>query len=125
MLTLIGRILLAHIFVLAGFNKLFSVSQTQHYMEMFQVPVLLVWPTILLEIGCGLALILGWYTRTNALILMLFTLIAGIIFHYQPGNDIQTILFMKNLCIAGGLLLLIELGAGNYSLDNRMPAALR
>ncbi|HBC56391.1 MAG TPA: DoxX family protein [Gammaproteobacteria bacterium] len=125
MLPLIGRILLAHIFVLAGVNKLFSVGQTQHYMALFNMPPILIWPTILLEIGCGVALILGWYTRTNALLLAIFTLVAGIIFHYQPGNDIQMILLMKNICIVGGLILLLQTGAGDYSLDNRLPADLR
>ncbi len=125
MVPFIGRILLAHIFLLAGVNKLFSIGQTQHYMGLFHVPPSFIWPTILLEIGCGMALVLGWYTRSSALLLAIFTLVAGFIFHYQPGNDIQMILFMKNISIAGGLLLLIHTGAGDYSLDNRLPAPLR
>jgi putative oxidoreductase len=72
-----------------------------------------------LELGGGLALIVGWQTRWASYALAAFTIIAAVIFHNKLSDQMQMILFMKNFAIAGGLLLLAEHGAGAYSLDNR------
>ena len=118
--SLAARILLAHIFVLAGLNKIGAgYAGTQGYMEAMGVPGMLLPLVILLEIGAGLALIVGWKTRWAALALAGFTVLAALIFHNNLGEQMQMILFMKNLAITGGLLLLAEHGAGAFSLDNR------
>jgi len=115
--TLLGRILLAHMFLISGIQKISGYAGTQQYMESVGLPGMLLPLVILLEIGGGLALILGWFTRWAAWALAAFTLLAGILFHWDPANQMQTIMFMKNICIVGGMLILAEHGAGAFSLD--------
>jgi putative oxidoreductase len=118
--NLVGRILLAHIFLLAGLNKITGYSGTQGYMEAMGVPGMLLPLVILLEIGGALALIVGWQTRLAAYALALFSIVSALIFHSNLGDQMQMILFMKNWAMAGGLLVLAANGAGAFSLDNRM-----
>jgi len=117
--SLAARILLAHIFVMAGFNKIVGYAGTQGYMESVGVPGMLLPLVIIIELGAGLALVIGWQTRWAALGLAGFTVLAALIFHNNLGEQMQMIMFMKNLAITGGLLLLAEHGAGAFSLDNR------
>jgi putative oxidoreductase len=113
-INLLGRILLAHIFLLAGINKIGGYASTQGYMEAMGVPGMLLPLVILLEIGGALALIIGWQTKWAAYALAVFSVLAAIIFH--QGEMIQ---IMKNLSMAGGLLILAVHGAGAFSLDKR------
>ena len=116
--VLIGRILLAHIFVLAGLNKIGAgYAGTQAYMEAMGVPGMLLPLVILLELGGGLALIAGYKTRLVCWALAAFTIVAALIFHNKLSDQLQMIMFMKNFAMAGGLLVLAEHGAGLYSLD--------
>ena len=117
--SVIARVLLAHIFLLAGISKITAYAGTQGYMESVGVPGMLLPLVILLEAGGGLALILGWQTRWTSYALAGFSVVAAIIFHNNMGDQMQMIMFMKNFAIAGGLLLLAEHGAGAFSLDNR------
>ncbi len=117
--SVVARVLLAHIFVLAGFSKISGYAGTQGYMDAMGVPGMLLPLVIILELGGGLALIVGWQTRNISYALAGFTIIAAIIFHSNFGEQIQMIMFMKNFAIAGGLLLLAEHGAGAFSLENR------
>ncbi len=114
---LIARIFLGHIFLLAGINKISGYAGTQGYMDSMGVPGALLPLVILLEIGAGLAIIIGWKTRWSALALAVFTLVAGALFHNKIGDQMQMIMLMKNIAIAGGLLLLTVHGAGAYSMD--------
>ncbi|NHX28396.1 DoxX family protein, partial [Escherichia coli] len=82
--SLAARVLLAVIFVIAGYGKLGSIEGTQGYMAMVGLPGFLVWPTIALELLGGLALIAGFQTRLIALALAGFTLVAAVLFHFQP-----------------------------------------
>lgn len=120
--NLAGRILLAHIFLLAGLNKITGYSGTQGYMEAMGVPGMLLPLVILLEIGGAVALIVGWQTRWAAYALALFSIVAAVIFHSNLADQIQMILFMKNWALAGGLLVLAANGAGAFSLDQRAKA---
>lgn len=119
--SVIARVLLAHIFVMAGLSKMGGAAYagTQGYMESMGVPGMLLPLVILLEAGGGLALIIGWQTRWASYALAGFSVLAAIIFHSNLADQMQMILFMKNLAITGGLLLIAEHGAGAYSLDNR------
>jgi putative oxidoreductase len=118
-INLVGRVLLAHIFLLAGINKISGFAGTQAYMDSMGVPGMLLPLVILLEIGGGLALILGWQTRWAAYALAGFTVVAALIFHSNLGDQMQMIMFMKNLSIAGGLLILAVNGAGAFSLGKK------
>jgi putative oxidoreductase len=113
---LIGRVLLAHIFLLAGINKISGYAGTQGYMEAMGVPGMLLPLVIALEIAGGLALIIGWQTRWASYALAIFTLLAAFLFHSKFGDQMQMILFMKNIAIVGGLLLLSVSGPGQLSL---------
>lgn len=117
-----GRILMALIFVLAGLNKIGAIEGTQGYMEAMGVPGILIYPTILFEIGTGLAIMVGYQTRIVALALAGFCLVSAVIFHSDLGDQVQFVLFMKNLAMAGGFLFLVRDGAGQLSLDNRRTA---
>ena len=117
--SVVARVLLAHIFVMAGINKIVGYAGTQGYMESMGVPGMLLPLVILVEVGAGLAIIIGWQTRLAAFALAGFAVVSALIFHNNLGDQMQMIMFMKNLAIAGGLLLLAEHGAGAFSLDNR------
>jgi putative oxidoreductase len=123
--ALLGRIALAVIFIWSGYGKLADISGTAGYMSAHDIPfaTLLVWPAALLEFIGGFMLLAGWYSRWAALALALFTLVAGAIFHNfwaVPGDQVmnQTIHFMKNVAIAGGLLQLFAFGPGRYAVSD-------
>jgi len=118
-----GRVLIAMIFVLAGLNKISAIEGTQGYMEAMGVPGILIYPTILFEVGAGLAIMVGYQTRIVALALAGFCLITAFIFHNNLGDQTQFVLFMKNVAIAGGFMFLARDGAGQLSLDNRRATA--
>ncbi len=117
--ALAGRILLSVIFILAGVQKIGTYAATQGYMEAYGVPGLLLPLVILTEIGAGLLVAAGYFTRLAAILLAGFTVVAALVFHSDFGDQMQMILFMKNLAIAGGLMLLVAFGGGSYALDGR------
>lgn len=114
-----GRFLISLIFVTSGISKLASFSGTQAYMESAGVPGILLPVVIAIELLGGLAIILGWHTRIAAFLLAGFSLLSAVLFHANFGDQIQMIMFMKNLGLAGGFLMMVALGAGPWSLDNR------
>jgi putative oxidoreductase len=116
---LIGRILLSQIFIIAGYGKIVGYAGTAHYMAAYGVPGILLPLVILLELGGGIALLVGWQTRWAALALGIFSVLAAIIFHHQVGEGMQKILLMSDLAFAGGLFVLSAAGAGRFSLDGR------
>jgi len=116
-LLALGRVLLSVIFIVAGAQKLFNYAGTQQYMESAGLPGILLPLVILLELGGGLAILAGFMTRWVALALAGFTLAAGLLFHFEPANQIENIMLMKNLAIAGGFLALAAAGPGAFALD--------
>ena len=116
---LVARIFLGHIFLLAGVSKINSYEGTQGYMDAMGVPGVILPLVILLEIAGGLMIIAGWKTKLASIALALFTVVAAVIFHSNFADQMQMILFMKNIAIVGGFLLLAVHGAGANSLDNR------
>lgn len=115
----VGRILLALIFVLAGYNKIGGYEGSVAYMAKFGVPGIFLPLVILTELGGGLALMAGWQTRIAAFLLAGFTLLAAIIFHNDLATKVQFLFFMKNLAIAGGLLAIVAHGPGPLAMDTR------
>jgi len=114
---LIARVLMALIFVLSGLSKIGAADATIGYMEAMGVPGILLWPTIIFEIVAGVLIILGYQTRIFAFLLAGFCLVSAAVFHHQFGDQIQMIMFLKNLSMAGGFLLLSSVGPGRVSLD--------
>ncbi|MGD2054680.1 MAG: DoxX family protein [Gammaproteobacteria bacterium] len=119
-IELAGRILLGHIFLLAGINKISGYEGTAGYMEAMGVPGGLLPLVIVLEIVGGLALIIGFKTKWAALALAGFTVLAAVLFHADFSDQTQMILFMKNWAITGGLLMVYVYGAGELSLDRKL-----
>jgi putative oxidoreductase len=116
---LVGRLMLALIFILSGWNKIGGFAGTQAYMESQGVPGALLPVVIALELGLGLLIAVGFKTRLAAIILAGFTLLAGLLFHFKPADPMQMVSFMKNIAIVGGFLALAVTGAGGWSLDER------
>jgi putative oxidoreductase len=115
----IGRVLMAIIFIQSGVEKIFGYAGAQGYMEAAGVPGVLLPLVILTEAGGGLCVLLGLFTRWAAIALAGFCVLAAILFHWQPGDMMQMINFMKNITIAGGFLVLAGAGPGALALDNR------
>jgi putative oxidoreductase len=128
--VLIARVLLALMFVLAGFGKLAGLEGTAGYIASkgLPMPMVLAVATGVLELVAGAMIIVGWQARWAALALAAFTVVASVIFHNywaMPAEQqmMQQLMFMKNLAITGGLLALFAFGAGTLSLDARRAAA--
>jgi putative oxidoreductase len=124
--NLIARLLLAQVFFIAGASKLGAgYAATQSYMQTMGVAGDLLPLVILLEVGGGLALIVGLLTRWIALALAVYSVVAALIFHHHLADQAQLTLLMSDLAMAGGLLLLYVHGAGALSLDARLTAGRR
>lgn len=116
---LVGRILIALIFIIAGAGKLMDPAGTAGYMQSAGVPTIFLWPTIALELLGGIAIVIGFQTRIVSYLLAFFCVAAAVLFHMDFSNQMQQILFLKNLAIAGGFLLLASSGATALSIDKR------
>ena len=119
LIQLAGRIMLALIFILAGIGKIQDPAGTAGYMQSVGLPAILLWPTIALEVLGGLAIAVGYQTRIAAFALAIFSVVAAFIFHKNFADQMQMIMFLKNIAMAGGLLLLAVGGVTAYSFDNR------
>lgn len=120
---LIARLLLAAIFFISGLGKISAYAGTQGYMESQGIPGMLLPLVIGFEILVPALLVIGWKTRYAALALAGFSIVTALMFHLDFGDQIQSIMFMKNFAMAGGFLLLFIHGAGEFSLDNRLRIA--
>ncbi len=125
-LSLVGRLLLAALFLPAGIAKIGGYAGTVGYIASKGLPLPEVGAAIaiVVEVGGGLALIAGLGTRFAALGLALFTLAASVVFHNYwalPADQqmVQQLMFFKNIAVVGGLLTLAAWGAGAWSLDGR------
>ncbi len=119
----ISRLFLGQIFFISGITKITAYESTQGYMDIMGVPGGLLPLVILFEIAAGLAIMVGWKTLWVAISLAAFSVLTAVIFHSNFSEQIQTILFMKNIAITGGFLLLAVHGAGSFSLDNNSAAS--
>ena len=124
--ALLGRIALALLFLWSGYGKLTDIAGTVGYMNAYHVPAagVLVWPAALIELAAAAMLLAGWKARWGALALAAYTLLSAAIFHdfwaVPPDQALnQTIHFMKNVAILGGLLQVYAFGAGRYAIGRR------
>ena len=107
------------IFILAGLGKIQDPAGTTGYMQSAGLPGILLWPTIALEVLGGLALAVGYKTRYVAFALAIFSVVAAAVFHRNFADQMQMILFLKNIAMAGGLLLLAVGGSTAFSIDSK------
>jgi len=128
-IVVVGRVLLALMFVLSGFGKLGDIGGTAGYIASGGLPAATALAVLvgLFEVVAGLALVIGFKARWAALGLALFTLLASVLFHQfwaAPAAEqgMQQLMFMKNLAIAGGMFMVAALGAGPLAFDARRSA---
>jgi len=129
---LIGRLLLANLFIVSGFKKIGGFAGTVGYMAAKMPSLdpnlikLMLVVTIAVELGGGLMVLIGWQARWAATAIFLFLIPTTLIFHpfwaVAAGKQMEMIQFMKNLCIMGGMLYVMAFGAGPLSVDNRKRA---
>ncbi|SPE28549.1 putative quinol oxidase subunit [Burkholderiales bacterium] len=122
---LAGRVLLAVLFLIAGIGKISGYAATQGYMASQGVPGALLPLVIATELGGGALIVIGLWTRWVAVALAGFTLLAAILFHGNSSDQMQQIMFLKDVSIAGAFLLLVANGAGAWSVDARRARASR
>ena len=122
---LTGRLLMSLIFLAAGMNKITGYAGTQGYMDSMGVPGILLPLVIVIELVGAVAIIAGYRTRLFAFLLAGFCVLSGALFHNDFANQMDMIMFMKNLAMAGGFLVLCANGAGELSLDSKLGKSAR
>ncbi|MGY2488450.1 DoxX family protein [Cupriavidus sp. CP313] len=124
-LAVIGRLLIATVFIVSGLGKLAAPGATIGYIEAMGLPApsLAFVAAMALELAGGVLLIVGYHARTVAALLAAYSVLTALVFHHGFGDQNQVFHFLKNLAMAGGLLQVIAFGAGAYSLDNRRLVA--
>ena len=128
----LGRLLLSFMFIMSGIQKITGYAGTQGYMEMMGVPGALLPLVILVEVVGGIALLIGFQARLAAILLAGFSIVSGILFHLVPSFGMedamaaqaQMIGFMKNVTIAGGMLMVVAFGPGAWSVKSRDALAV-
>jgi putative oxidoreductase len=115
--VLVGRLLLASLFLLEGWSKLRGYDAAAQYMVRYSVPGLLLPAALAIELGGGFLIAIGWQTRCAALALSVFCIVTALLFHLNFADRNQLLHFEKDLAIAGGLLVLAVFGPGRYSIQ--------
>ncbi len=118
MFALIGRFMLALLFIVSGAMKLTDLSGTSAYMASANLPTNLALPTALFEIIGGLMIIFGVFTRLTALVFAIFCLLTALLFHRETADPIQAAAALKNIAIAGGFFCLFAFDQKSYSFDS-------
>jgi putative oxidoreductase len=127
---IIGRVLLSFMFIMSGLSKIGAYAGTAAYMSSQGIPGALLPLVILVEVGAGIMLLIGWQARIAAVLLGGFAVATGVLFHLLPAMGMtdamaqqgEMISFMKNMTIAGGMAFVFAFGAGKFALDNRARA---
>jgi putative oxidoreductase len=125
-LALIGRVLIAALFIPAGFGKIGGFAGVVGYISAVGLPLpqLGAAIAIIVELGLGLLLLVGYKTRIVSIVLAVFTVATAVFFHNYWGMPadkayVNQLMFFKNIAIAGGLLAIAAFGAGRFSIDKR------
>jgi len=118
-IPLLARILLSLLFFVAAYNKLMNVGGTAGYFGKIGLPLpeITVWVVIAIEFFGALFTLIGWKTRWVALVMAIFTVLTAVFGHKFWVDPAQATQFLKNLCIAGGFLMLLYAGPGRISAD--------
>jgi putative oxidoreductase len=114
---LLARIFLAAVFLPAGISKLGDVAGFTGYLTSGGLPAFLAWPTIVFEILLGASMLVGFQARIMALLGAGFCVLAALLYHFVPADQMQMIMFFKNLGVAGAFLMIFAHGPGKLALD--------
>ena len=117
LIDFLARILISALFLISAYNKIFNIESSMNWMSGYGVPGILIYPTILLEILLPVMIIIGYKVRIAAGLLSIFCLLTAFIFHFDFADQIQFILFLKNIGLAGGFLFVVVNGTKEWSLD--------
>lgn len=117
-----GRSLLALLFVIAGYSKIGGYDGNLAYMASVGLPSFLLPPVIALELLGGIALIIGFQVRLVALLLAIFNISSAFIFHFDLADQMQFLMFFKNMSMAGGFLILVAAPLGAWTLDRTLQS---
>jgi putative oxidoreductase len=125
-LPLIGRILVAIIFIMSAIGKLAAPGATEGYIAAvgLPAPLLAYIVALTIELGGGVLLVVGYRTKVVAALLAVYCVVTGLVFHHALGDQNQMIHFLKNLAMAGGLLQIVAFGPGRIGLDSRTAVAV-
>lgn len=115
----VARVLIGALFLIAGLGKLGDVAGFAGYLTSGGLPAFLAWPSIIFEIALGASMIVGYQVRIMAFLGAGFSVLAGLLYHFNPADQMQFTMFLKNLAIAGGFLMLAVHGAGAVAIDKR------
>ncbi len=118
-ISLLGRVLLSLVFIVSGVGKVLDPAGTLAYIESAHLPMpqLAYAVALVVELGLGLALLLGFRAQLAAAGIALFTFVTALVSHSNMADPLQVIMFLKNMTIVGGLLIVIAFGPGGYSVD--------
>ena len=119
-LDLVGRIFISLVFLLSGINKISNYEGTVGWMESLGMPGIFLIPTIILEIGAPILIMIGYKVKISAALLSLFCVATAIIFHNDFSDQMQFVSFMKNIALAGGFLFIVINGAKDFSLEKKL-----
>lgn len=118
--SFLGRVLLSLIFIISGVSKVLDPAGTIAYIESTHLPLphVAYVVALIVELGLGVALLVGFKAQLAAAGIAIFTFITALMFHSNMADPVQVIMFLKNITIIGGLLVVIAFGPGGYSVDN-------
>ena len=121
----VGRLLIAALFLISGLGKIAMPALTLGFIASVGLPfpLLAYLVAIVIEVGGGILLILGYQSRIVAGVMAAFTVAAALGFHRDFADQNAMAHFLKNISITGGLLQIVALGAGTFSLDNRLATS--
>jgi putative oxidoreductase len=114
---LAARLMMAVLFLMAGIGKLGDVAGFAGFLTSGGLPAFLAWPAIIFEFVVAASLILGYQTRIVALLAAGFCVVTGLLYHFNPADQMQMTMFLKNIALAGGFLMVFAHGAGKVALD--------
>ena len=117
LIDFLARVLISVLFLISAYNKIFNIEGSMNWMSGYGVPGILIYPTILIEILLPVMIIIGYKVRIAASLLSIFCLLTAFIFHFDFADQIQFILFLKNVGLAGGFLFIVVNGTKDWSLD--------
>ena len=118
-MDLIARIFISSVFLLSGYNKIFSFDGTVTWMEGYGVPGFLLWPTIVLEIILPILIIVGYKTKISSILLAIFSIATALIFHLDFDNQMQVIALLKNFGLACGFIFIAVNGPKDWAIDKK------
>ena len=116
--SLLARVGLAALFILTSFSKIQYLDATAQYMASAGLPEFLLPLVIAFELIGGLLIVLGLLTQLTAIAFAAFSVVSALLFHFQLDDQMQFLMFYKNIAMAGGFLALASLGAGKFSIDH-------